>query len=658
MSGTSRIRVTLDVVARTDVGPTRDLNEDAFLICNLTTGEAKLSPEVRRHEVGANGSLFIVADGVGGLEAGNVASALATQTIMESLRAALAKAPMGDDRHWGDMLTEAVRDANRALREKAVATGRVDKGMGSTATVLLVTPTGQAWIAQVGDSRLYYVADGRIEQLTTDHSLVQEMVDRGLITADKAKRHAIKNVITRALGEADLVQVDLLERQIEDGDLMILCSDGVSNGVDGPRMLEIVRTERDIRDICLKLVAEAGEKYGADNATAIVLRTTVTGRPKPSAGPPGWYRPKTLPLDGGSGPWLGPRMLVETVGGGRHGTAWLLVLVALIVLIILSLTLSVMSVWVSGRGYHVALDGDEVRLYRGSRPFAFIPPLYRPIDLGMELTTESLAPGAVPVLRDGQVICRTQGEAEDLVMALVQDPAVRGDLYYARRDWEKAAEALAQVPKPSAAVTRKLALAREEVWKQDEDFRAAEKLYEDAQWDRAAELYEKVLEKSGQTFAAAASRMVECVPPTDRAKREEYLTLAARLERDMGVVGEATKELRERSGGILRDAQRALEAGRIEDARKLYDSVLATTPGDPLAAAGLACVWNRQEQAAEQLQTELKQSPDDEYRREALKFLADHAPKTAQGATLKAKIEGFLEGLAPTEAPAKSGGSY
>jgi protein phosphatase len=124
------------------------------------------------------------------------------------------------------------------------------------------------------------------------------MVDRGLITADKAKRHAIKNVITRALGEADLVQVDLLERQIEDGDLMILCSDGVSNGMDGPRMLEIARGERGIRDICLKLVAEAGEKYGADNATAIVVRTTVTGRPKPSAGPPGWYRPKTLPLDG------------------------------------------------------------------------------------------------------------------------------------------------------------------------------------------------------------------------------------------------------------------------------------------------------------------------------------------------------------------------
>ena len=656
MSGKSRVKVTLDVFARTDVGPTRELNEDAFLISNLTTGEAKLSPEVRRHMVGQSGSLFIVADGVGGLEAGNVASALATQTILDSLRAAIGKAPIGDDRQWGDMLTQAVRDANQALREKAAATGRAEKGMGSTATVLLVTPDGQAWIAQVGDSRLYYVADGRIEQLTTDHSLVQEMVERGLITADRAKTHAIKNVITRCLGEADLVQVDLLERQIEDGDVLILCSDGVSNGVDSARMLEIVRNERDIRDICLKLVAEAGEKYGADNATAIVVRTTVTGRPKPSAGPPGWYRPKTLPLDDGAGPWAGPRMFVDVVGGGRHGTTWLLVLVILIALVLLSLALSVTSVWASGRGYHVALDGDEVRLYRGSRSFAFIPPLYRPVDLGMTLTTESLAPGAIPVLRHGQVICRTQGEAEELMMALVQDPAVRGDLFYARRDWQQAEQAYEQVPKPPVEVTRKLALTREEIWKQDEDYQKAEKLYADGKWDKAAEAYEKVVEKSDRTCLSAALKVAECIPVTDREKREEYIALAAQLERDMGVVGEATKELRERSEGILKDAGRALEAGRVADAKKLYDSVLATTPGDALALAGLACVWNRQEQAAEQLETELKLWPDDEYRREALKFLAEHAPKTARGTTLKAKIEGFLEALEPAKAPAKSDG--
>ena len=656
MSGKSRVKVTLDVFARTDVGPTRELNEDAFLISNLTTGEAKLSPEVRRHMVGQSGSLFIVADGVGGLEAGNVASALATQTILDSLRAAIGKAPIGDDRQWGDMLTQAVRDANQALREKAAATGRAEKGMGSTATVLLVTPDGQAWIAQVGDSRLYYVADGRIEQLTTDHSLVQEMVERGLITADRAKTHAIKNVITRCLGEADLVQVDLLERQIEDGDVLILCSDGVSNGVDSARMLEIVRNERDIRDICLKLVAEAGEKYGADNATAIVVRTTVTGRPKPSAGPPGWYRPKTLPLDDGAGPWAGPRMFVDVMGGGRNASVWLLVLVILIALVLISLILSVVSVWVSGHGYHVALQGDEVRLYRGARSFAFIPWLYRPIDLGMTLTTESLAPGAIPVLRHGQVICRTQGEAEELMMALVQDPAVRGDLYYARHDWQQAEQAYEQVPKPSVEVARKLASAREEIWTQDEDYQKAEKLYEEGQWDKAAELYEKVLTESNQTCAAAAYRMAECLPPTEQAKREGYVRLAAQLERDMGVVGEATKELRDESERVLTDAGRALEAGRMADAQKLYKGVLATTPDDALALAGLACAEKTQSEAAERLKAEIKQWPEDTYRREALKFLAEHLSTDPQGVTLKAEIEGFLEALEPAKAPAKGDG--
>lgn len=235
--------------ARTDVGMIRSGNEDNFAV--NATGD---------HGV------FIVADGMGGHAAGEVASEMAVQIIELELQAVRDL----DDRNAADRLTDALRKANRNIHDRTIT--EVDKqGMGTTASVLMVS-TKRYLIGQVGDSRVYLLRDGALHQLTKDHSYVQEQVDAGFLTPEQARYHPYSNVITRCVGASPDVEPDIYRGEVKVGDLFLVASDGLTGMVDDRRlqMLLMSRTapERKVHS----LIAEANGRGGLDNITAIVVQ--------------------------------------------------------------------------------------------------------------------------------------------------------------------------------------------------------------------------------------------------------------------------------------------------------------------------------------------------------------------------------------------------
>lgn len=230
----------LTVGARSDVGLLRDANEDAYLI---------------------QAPLFGVADGMGGHLAGDVASATAVEVIAKGIQDRDALTP--------ESLRPLLQEANGAIWQKAHADSRLH-GMGTTCTLIFVKDT-TAHLAHVGDSRAYRFRDGSLEQLTHDHTLVARMVREGRIAAEDAERHPQRNVITRALGVDAEVEVDLSSVSLQEGDRLLICSDGLSSMVDRTVIEEVLAEERDTQRAADGLVEAANEAGGEDNITVIVL---------------------------------------------------------------------------------------------------------------------------------------------------------------------------------------------------------------------------------------------------------------------------------------------------------------------------------------------------------------------------------------------------
>lgn len=240
----------------TDVGVKRTNNEDNYLI---------------NEEL----NLFVVCDGMGGHAGGEFASAIAVNTVEEVLASLETSPEIEAAREDGaievmrERIRYAIRLAGKRIFEKAKAEPEYH-GMGTTCLVLLVDGAN-AFLAHVGDSRGYLVRDGRIEQLTEDHSLVNEKIRAGLLTPDQARHHKLKNIITRSLGYNEDVEIDIQVRAVRRGDRFLLCSDGLSNLVEPSDLGETVRSLTP-QEAARHLVQLACERGGDDNITALIAR--------------------------------------------------------------------------------------------------------------------------------------------------------------------------------------------------------------------------------------------------------------------------------------------------------------------------------------------------------------------------------------------------
>ena len=210
--------------------------------------------------------LFIVADGMGGHAAGEVASEMAVQTIERELQ----ELTEPDDRDAEEKLAEALRKANRTIHDRTIT--EVDKqGMGTTASVLVLWQS-KYLIGQVGDSRVYLLRDGELQQLTKDHSYVQEQVDAGFLTPEQARYHPYSNVITRCVGASPEVEPDIYEGDVKVGDLFLVASDGLTGMVDDRRLQILLMSRAAPERKVHALIAEANGRGGLDNITAIVVQ--------------------------------------------------------------------------------------------------------------------------------------------------------------------------------------------------------------------------------------------------------------------------------------------------------------------------------------------------------------------------------------------------
>jgi protein phosphatase len=262
--------IIVHVFGRTDVGRTREHNEDAFVVADLSADNATLQPEVRTHVAGPKGSLFMVADGMGGAAAGEIASAMATDTVLQELRETWLVSSDGDSESFARAIKQAAKTANERINQFAGSHPEY-RGMGTTATIAgLLGDT--LYLAQVGDSRAYLVRDGVAIQITKDQSLMQKLVEAGELTEEEAEHSDRRNIILQALGPETSIKVDLTHQAIRRGDTLVLCSDGLSTQIGKDEIARIVVGEPDLTAACRALIDRANENGGPDNITVILAR--------------------------------------------------------------------------------------------------------------------------------------------------------------------------------------------------------------------------------------------------------------------------------------------------------------------------------------------------------------------------------------------------
>lgn len=234
--------------AITDIGQKRQLNQDFIYLSETPIGNLP--------------NVFIVADGMGGHNAGDYASRYAVETVVEEIGSSYEKNPVR-------IMERAIERANTLIREKASEDAAYN-GMGTT--MVIATCLGRYLeVANVGDSRLYVVNSDRIEQITQDHSLVEEMVRMGGIDRESARNHPDKNIITRAIGARDYIEADFFNLELQTGDMVLLCSDGLTNMMDDETIHQILMTDGSLEDRVEELVRTANQNGGKDNISVVVV---------------------------------------------------------------------------------------------------------------------------------------------------------------------------------------------------------------------------------------------------------------------------------------------------------------------------------------------------------------------------------------------------
>lgn len=259
----TRRKLTLEIAAKTDPGRLRTVNEDSI----VTDGDL---------------GLLVLSDGMGGYQSGDVASSITTQVIAEGLKASLQD-PANRQRAVSTIVESVVKRANRAIfkegqRRTEIIHGSQEQRMGSTLALLLLRDD-RITLAHVGDSRIYRLRDHRLELMTHDHSLLQEQIDQGVLTAEAAATSHNRHLVTRALGLQADVDVTLDECEAKAGDLYLLCSDGLNDMVDNDDIeLVLDALQANLPLAASQLVMIANDNGGDDNISVILARVGAGGR--------------------------------------------------------------------------------------------------------------------------------------------------------------------------------------------------------------------------------------------------------------------------------------------------------------------------------------------------------------------------------------------
>jgi serine/threonine protein phosphatase PrpC len=254
--------VHVSVACATDTGRVRENNEDAFAVADFTTGARfERVPGASRLEVGPKGVLLLVSDGMGGEQAGEVASSL----VVEGFTRAMQDVPVGVPND--QLLKDAAAKAHEDVRVAAQDSRR--NGMGATLTAVHVTG-GFAYVAEVGDSRAYLIRSGAIRQLTKDQNVAQLLVDAGSLKANDAERSPMSHVLMQSMGHDTTIQPALGKLQLHDRDCLLLCSDGLTKAVKDEEIVRILLASKTLDGACKDLVALANERGGLDNVTVVI----------------------------------------------------------------------------------------------------------------------------------------------------------------------------------------------------------------------------------------------------------------------------------------------------------------------------------------------------------------------------------------------------
>lgn len=261
--------VTVTAYGLSDVGVVRTNNEDSFLVAELGSGKSGLVPEVLRHKVSERGTLLVVSDGMGGAEAGEVASRI----VVEQLETLLRTAPA--DTTGEEIVRQAVERVNYEVWNVAQQYQQYH-GMGATLAAAWIRGP-EVLITGVGDSRVYLLRAGKMKQITRDQSMVESLVEVGMLNRNEAEQHPQRNVILQAMGSRPEVVVAIERLELRKGDFLLLCSDGLSGKITGDEMRDCVLTTAALPEGCHRMIQLAKQRGGEDNITVVVAEVDGPG---------------------------------------------------------------------------------------------------------------------------------------------------------------------------------------------------------------------------------------------------------------------------------------------------------------------------------------------------------------------------------------------
>jgi protein phosphatase len=260
-----------------DLGRVRKNNEDNYVICNLTTGEVGRTPPLCSYTLGERGSLFMVADGMGGEASGEVASQICVLTVPKRLYENLKSLGQVSETNFVLLLRESIEYANQIIHEKAQSSP-LYRGMGTTATVAALFGP-YLFVGQVGDSRAYLIRQQELTQLTRDQTFLNYLREIGVEVPADTESDSRKSILTQAVGSSESVNVKVTYTKIRQGDCLLVCSDGLYNMVPASDIFASVKGSEPLAEKCLSLIAQANANGGNDNVTVVMAEFSGPGLP-------------------------------------------------------------------------------------------------------------------------------------------------------------------------------------------------------------------------------------------------------------------------------------------------------------------------------------------------------------------------------------------